>query len=268
MHKLSGILIAVSAIAAFAMLFVMTGCKQNVTPSPKITQLEFPYGADVTPMPDGAKRAAETTPPTPTTVPPQKLATAPKTSATPATPATPPPPSKPAKPIKPVVKDGHYTAPTDAEVAAAKKGGTRKAIITTEEGVIVAELYGADEPLTVANFIKLANAHFYDGLAFHRVETDPKFALIQGGDPQGTGSGPGPGYTIKLEVSPKHTHDPGALAMARTSDPNSANCQFYITTGATHQIDGQYAVFGKVIKNLDVAKKIGVGDKILSITIQ
>ncbi len=125
-----------------------------------------------------------------------------------ADPATPPP----EKAIKPVAKSGHYTAPTDAEIAAAKTGGTQIAIIKTEEGDITAELYGAETPMTVANFIKLANAHFYDGLSFHRVE--PGF-VIQGGDPKGNGSG-GPGYTIKLEISKKLHHDDGALAMART----------------------------------------------------
>lgn len=254
MYKLSGFLVALLAIAAFATLFLMAGCKQTITPSPLITKQVYPYGTDATPIPSGAQRAAETTPP-------------PAPTAKPATPPTPATPPKPEKAIKPVAKTGHYTAPTDAEVAAAKKGGTRIAIIKTEEGEMTAELYGADEPLTVANFIKLANAHFYDGLAFHRVETNPDFALIQGGDPQGNGSG-GPGYSIKLEVSDKHKHDPGALAMARENDPDTAGSQFYITVGATHQIDGQYAVFGKVIKDLDVAKKIVKGDKIISITIK
>jgi len=242
MHKLSGILIAALAIAALAMLFAMTGCQQKITSSTQITGTS-------TGTPPPTITGTSTTPPPPPAPP------------------KPPKPRRPEKPIKPVAKPGPYTAPTDAEVTAAKKSGTRTAIIKTEAGEIVAELYGADTPLTVANFIKLAKAHFYDGLSFHRVETDPSFSLIQGGDPQGSGGG-GPGYSIKLEVSPKHIHIPGALAMARTNDPDSAGSQFYITTVATPNLDGQYSVFGKVIKNLDVAEIIGKGDKIISITIK
>ncbi len=156
------------------------------------------------------------------------------------------------------------TKPTKAEIAAAKSAATRHAVITTAKGEIDVDLFGSDEPLTVANFVKLATAKFYDGLTFHRVE--PGF-VIQGGDPAGNGSG-GPGYTIDLEVSPKHKHIEGALAMASTSAPNSAGCQFYITLAATPSLDGKYAVFGQVTKGMDVVKKIAVGDKIVSIVIK
>jgi cyclophilin family peptidyl-prolyl cis-trans isomerase len=161
-----------------------------------------------------------------------------------------------------------YSPPTDAEVAAAKAAGTRHAIIQTDKGDINVELYGAQEPLTVANFVKLAQAGFYKGLTFHRVESG---FVIQGGDPNADGSG-GPGYTIKREVSPKLKHVQGALAMARTMNPDSAGSQFYITLAPTPQLDGPpfgpYAVFGKVTSGMDAAKKIVVGDKIKDIVIQ
>ncbi|MHB9132312.1 MAG: peptidylprolyl isomerase [Armatimonadota bacterium] len=172
---------------------------------------------------------------------------------------TPSAPTKPATVSKP---DGN--APTEAEVAAAKKAGTRHAIIKTSKGTMEAELYGKDAPLTVANFVKLANAHFYDGLTFHRVE--PGF-VIQGGDPDGNGRG-GPGYSIKLEIAPKLRHVEGALAMARADDPDSAGSQFYVTLASTPSLDDNYAVFGKVVKGLDVSKEIAIGDKIEKVTIK
>jgi len=157
-----------------------------------------------------------------------------------------------------------YAPPTEAEVAAAQAAGTRKATIQTEKGDIVVELYGNDAPLTVANFVKLARAGFYRGLTFHRVV--PGF-VIQGGDPNGNGSG-GPGYAITLEVSPNLKHVEGALAMARRADPDSAGSQFYITLSVIPDLDGKYAVFGKTIKGMDVAKGIVIGDKIKDIVIQ
>lgn len=171
-------------------------------------------------------------------------------------------PSEPAAPTAP--KKAEATPPTDAEIAAAKKAGTRHAIIKTSKGVIEAELYGKDAPLTVANFVKLAQAHFYDGLTFHRVE--PGF-VIQGGDPNGDGSG-GPGYNIKLEIAKNLRHVEGALAMARTNEPDTAGSQFYITLAKTPSLDDSYAVFGKVVKGLDVTKKIAIGDKIEKMTIK
>lgn len=187
--------------------------------------------------------------------PPAKTTTAPDATTT--TKPAPPPAPAPAPKATP-------SAPTTGEVAAAKRAGTRRATITTDKGVIIVELYGKDAPLTVANFVKLANARFYDGLTFHRVE--PGF-VIQGGDPDGNGSG-GPGYSIKLEISPKLKHINGALAMARSNDPDSAGSQFYITLGAQPALDGKYAVFGKVVKGMDVAQQIAIGDKIVSVRIQ
>lgn len=126
----------------------------------------------------------------------------------------------------------NHEAPSQADVAAAKAAGTQHAIITTSKGVIEADLYGADMPQTVANFVKLASAKFYDGLTFHRVV--PGF-VIQSGDPEGTGNG-GPGYTIKLETSPKLKHGLGVLAMARAQGLDTAGSQYYITLADNAQV--------------------------------
>lgn len=160
-----------------------------------------------------------------------------------------------------------YAPPTVMEIAAAKAAGTRKAIIKTDKGDIEVELYGDKAPLTVANFVKLAQAGYYQGVRFHRVVQNPSFWIIQGGDPQGDGTG-GPGYKIKLEISPDLKHEPGALAMARTAVPDSAGSQFYIALNEIPHLDGQYAVFGKVVKGLDVAKGIQQGDRMIDIVIE
>lgn len=158
-------------------------------------------------------------------------------------------------------------APTPAAITAARAAGTRRVVMTTARGDIVLELYGHEAPLTVANFVQLARAGFYNGLTFHRVETDPTFSLIQGGDPDGNGTG-GPGHAIKLEIAPALTHVTGAIGMARTADPDSAGSQFYICLVPIHALDGQYAVFGKVTAGLDVAKAIRRGDKIIAVTVE
>ncbi|HZS06963.1 MAG TPA: peptidylprolyl isomerase [Blastocatellia bacterium] len=140
----------------------------------------------------------------------------------------------------------------------------RTAIIETNKGTIKFTLYEADAPITTANFIGLAERGFYDGLTFHRVE--PGF-VIQGGCPQGTGTG-GSDKRIKLEVSPKLKHgEAGAVAMARSSDPNSASSQFYITLGPASFLDMNYAVFGRVTEGMDVVERIRVGDKMNSVRI-
>ncbi|MEI7834304.1 MAG: peptidylprolyl isomerase, partial [bacterium] len=144
---------------------------------------------------------------------------------------------------------------------------TNKVTIITGKGTIVAELYGNDAPNTVKNFVSLIGKKFYDGLTFHRVETKAGFQLIQGGDPKGDGTGDAPDK-IKLEISPKLRHWEGALAMARSQDRNSASCQFYICNCDIKALDGDYAVFGKVIEGLDVAKKIAVGDKMTKVTVE
>lgn len=130
--------------------------------------------------------------------------------------------------------------------------------ITMENGdVMKGELYEDVAPITVANFEKLANEHFYDGLCFHRVI--PGF-MIQGGDPKGNGTG-GPGYTIKGEFSAngvenniKHTR--GVISMARAMDPDSAGSQFFIMVDDAPHLDGQYAAFGKVTEGMEAADTI------------
>ncbi len=140
----------------------------------------------------------------------------------------------------------------------------RNAIIETSRGTIKFRLYETDAPITTANFIELAESGFYNGLTFHRVV--PGF-VIQGGCPLGNGTG-GSDKRIKLEVTPKLRHgDAGAVAMARSSDPNSASSQFYITLAPTPSLDMNYAVFGRVTEGLDVVQSIRLGDTINSVRI-
>ena len=134
--------------------------------------------------------------------------------------------------------------------------------IEMENGdVMIGELYPETAPISAANFEKLANEGFYDGLIFHRVI--PGF-MIQGGCPEGTGTG-GPGYSIKGEFAKngvkndlKHTR--GVLSMARANDPNSAGSQFFIMVADAPHLDGSYAAFGKVTEGLEAADRI-VGAK-------
>ena len=130
-------------------------------------------------------------------------------------------------------------------------------VIETGKGTIKAELYTEKAPITTKNFIDLANSGFYNGLTFHRVEKD---FVIQGGDPKGDGTG-GSGKAIPLEIIPELKHVKGALGMARSQEPNSATSQFYITIAPTPFLDGNYAVFGKVVSGMEVAEKIEIGDK-------
>jgi cyclophilin family peptidyl-prolyl cis-trans isomerase len=141
----------------------------------------------------------------------------------------------------------------------------RTAIIETAKGTIKFALHEDIAPITTANFVELAEGKFYDGLKFHRVE--PGF-VIQGGCPYGTGTG-GSGKNIPLEVSPNLKHgDAGAVAMARSNDPNSASSQFYITLSPTPFLDGNYAVFGRVTEGLDVVRSIRPGDVINRVYIE
>ena len=133
-----------------------------------------------------------------------------------------------------------------------------KAIIEMENGgTMTLELYPEIAPITVANFVKLANEGFYNGLIFHRVIAG---FMIQGGDPTGTGMG-GPGYQIKGEFAQngvpndlKHTR--GVISMARSMQPNSAGSQFFIMHQNAPHLDGAYAAFGKLIDGFDVLDRI------------
>ncbi|HNX68989.1 MAG TPA: peptidylprolyl isomerase [Candidatus Omnitrophota bacterium] len=124
--------------------------------------------------------------------------------------------------------------------------------IETTQGDIYADLYQAEAPKTVENFVTLAKKGFYDGIIFHRVI--PQF-MIQTGDPTGTGMG-GPGYKFADEFSPKLRHSkPGVLSMAN-SGPNTNGSQFFITEAATPWLDDRHSVFGQVTKGMDVVTKI------------
>jgi peptidyl-prolyl cis-trans isomerase B (cyclophilin B) len=137
------------------------------------------------------------------------------------------------------------------------------AVITMEKGgEIKFDFFPEDAPKTVENFVTLAKKGFYDGLTFHRVE--PGF-VVQGGDPQGNGMG-GPGYKIKAEFN-KQKHVRGAVAMARSNDPDSAGSQFYIVLAPANFLDGKYTVFGIVTSGMDVVDKVRVGDKMKSVKI-
>jgi peptidyl-prolyl cis-trans isomerase B (cyclophilin B) len=138
------------------------------------------------------------------------------------------------------------------------------ATVETNVGVFKFELYEQRAPITTKNFIELAGSKFYDGLTFHRYE--PGF-VIQGGDPEGTGMG-GSDKTIPLEIHPELRHVKGAVAMARSQDPNSASSQWYITLEQVDFLDDNYAVFGKVIEGMDVVLKLRAGDKMEKVTLE
>ncbi|WP_455139736.1 peptidylprolyl isomerase [Thermophilibacter sp.] len=162
--------------------------------------------------------------------------------------------------------------------------GDEVAVIDTSRGTIRVRLDGAGAPVHVANFCELASSGFYDGLKFHRYV--PGF-VIQGGCPNtrdmtpeqvargeagpsgrpGTG---GPGYRIREEfsVNPRNSHEDGALAMARSQDPDSAGSQFYLCLGPQHGLDSGYTVFGQTIEGRDVIDLLRAGDVINSIRIE
>ncbi|HEY9889125.1 MAG TPA: peptidylprolyl isomerase [Candidatus Obscuribacterales bacterium] len=136
-----------------------------------------------------------------------------------------------------------------------------RAIMETEKGTITLELFDADAPGTVQNFVDLSKAGFYDGLAFHRVI--PNF-MIQGGCPKGTGTG-GPGYTIKCEIN-ENKHLAGSLSMAHRG-PDTGGSQFFICHEPQPHLDGVHTVFGKT-EDMDVVNAIRQGDKILTVKIE
>ena len=162
--------------------------------------------------------------------------------------------------------------------------GDEVAVIDTSKGVIRVELDGAGAPIHVANFCELAESGYYDDLKFHRYV--PGF-VIQGGCPNtremtsdevargevgptgrpGTG---GPGDRIRQEFTsnPRNSHVDGALAMARSADPDSAGSQFYFCLGAQHGLDSGYTVFGRTVEGMDVIGALRQGDVINSIRIE
>ena len=150
----------------------------------------------------------------------------------------------------------------------------KRATFETNRGTIVAELYDGEAPKTVANFEKLANSGFYDGVKFHRVIPD---FVVQGGDPYTKGGehakGPvgtgGPGYTIPDElVGNPHRHVEGALSMAHAG-PNTGGSQFFMVLSErnTRHLDGVHTVFGKIVEGLDVMKQIKANDAMTSVRV-
>ena len=137
----------------------------------------------------------------------------------------------------------------------------KKAIIETEKGNIVIELFDKEAPNTVDNFVKLINKGFYNGLKFHRVIDN---FMVQGGCPTGTGTG-GPGYSIKCEINPKK-HRTGTLSMAHAGK-NTGGSQFFITHCPQPHLDGVHTVFGQVKEGMDVVNSIKQGDVMTKVTV-
>ncbi len=155
--------------------------------------------------------------------------------------------------VTPVAAPAPTTTVTSTPTPETAKDDTIVKIkIETTLGDIYADLYEAEAPKTVENFVTLAKKGFYDGIIFHRVI--PGF-MIQTGDPTGTGMG-GPGYQFKDEFSSKLRHDkPGVLSMAN-SGPNTNGSQFFITDTATPWLDDRHSVFGQVTGGMDVVLAI------------
>ena len=146
--------------------------------------------------------------------------------------------------------------------------------LETDKGNIIIELYPECAPLTVTNFVKLIRAGFYDGLTFHRFV---KGFVIQGGDPDGTGTG-GPGWTILGEFKKKKLrelmplHEKGVLAMARKPSPDSAGSQFYICLSDDptiyEHLNGNYTTFGRVIEGMDVVQSLRERDVMTQVSVK
>ena len=150
---------------------------------------------------------------------------------------------------------------------------TYRATLHMAQGDIVIELYAKQAPVTVNNFVFLAQQGYYDGVTFHRVLEG---FMAQGGDPTGTGMG-GPGYLIPNEDSELTFEGPGVVAMANSGRDRNGS-QFFITFGSQHGLDGGYTIFGQVVEGMDVVNKITrrdpsknpttPGDTITSVTIE
>lgn len=151
----------------------------------------------------------------------------------------------------------YETAPKDLDFMDAKAMSAAdlsryRVLLRTNRGDILLKMWPETAPNHVRNFLDLSAEGFYDGLTFHRVA--PGF-MIQGGDPTGSGMGSGP-RTVKAEFQRERKHVPGVLSAARTNDPNSHSCQFFIMHGANPGLDGQYSAFGETVFGLDVVDKI------------
>ena len=140
------------------------------------------------------------------------------------------------------------------------------AVVSTDKGIVVIELYSDAAPIAVENFTKLINQKFYDGLTFHRRVDD---FVVQGGCPNGDGTG-GPGWTITDEYTNpnQRPHLRGTVAMARTQAPNSSGSQFYICFKPQPYLDGNYTTFGSVVQGMDVVDRLQVGDVMTKIRLE
>jgi cyclophilin family peptidyl-prolyl cis-trans isomerase len=151
--------------------------------------------------------------------------------------------------------------------ASSQSNGDPIVLLQTTRGPIAIQVFVNSVPNTARNFLDLVQRGFYNGLTFHRIET----WCIQGGDPNGNGTGnftdPGTGRPrfLQLEINPQLGHNgPGVVAMARSNNPNSASCQFYITKAQMPQLNGQYAIFGHVVDGMPSVYNMCRGDQILS----
>ena len=162
------------------------------------------------------------------------------------------PVTTPVSEVAPVTASVPTPVPALPTPETAKDNTIVKIKIETTVGDIYADLYEADAPKTVANFVTLANKGFYDGIIFHRVIPD---FMIQTGDPTGTGMG-GPGYQFKDEFSPKLRHNKAGVFSMANSGPNTNGSQFFITDVPTPFLDDRHAVFGQVTEGMDVVHKI------------
>src|SRR4030095_14669345 len=158
-----------------------------------------------------------------------------------------------------------HPVPVRRETESPKDYGTppsvRGAILHTTRGDIEWSFYGKEAPQTVANFVRLAERRYFDGLAIHRVV--PNF-VIQDGDPTGTGSG-GPGYSIRCEYN-RLRYEPGMVGMA-LAGKDTGGSQWFITHSPQPHLDGRYTIFAHVVRGMDVANKIVQGDRILRVEI-
>ena len=155
-----------------------------------------------------------------------------------------------------------YQNIVDTYAIPALQGKTQRATLRTRHGDIVLELFGADAPITVWNFMNLARTGYYKGTGFHRVV--PNF-VAQDGDPRDDGNG-GPGYAIRDEMNPRR-YTRGALGMA-LSGPDTGGSQYFITHSPQPHLDGHYTVFGRVIRGYPALDAVVQGDRILSIVVQ
>lgn len=157
-----------------------------------------------------------------------------------------------------------HTPPQADELPAYKEEALASQVrIETDKGDMVVTLFPDDAPMHAAAFLKLVKAGFYDGLNFHRVEAG---FVIQGGDPDGDGTG-GPGYKLKAEFNDR-PHERGALAMARSSNPDSAGSQFYICLAPARFLDNQYTVFGTLTEGFETLDAIKRGDTMKKLTVE